>query len=95
MGQVVKLSRTYLRDPDVHGPVPIRQERYELAVAGYRSGLCHSIEIRNRLESRFGDGAAPEVFRPLKPEEGGNCECSYRRNQGQDKPPSGQKSSYR
>src|ERR1700674_199572 len=65
--QVVELSRTNLRNPDVHLSVPVRQKRHEMPVARHRCGLFHSFEIRDCLESRVSDGISPEVLRPLKP----------------------------
>jgi hypothetical protein len=32
MSQIVELTRSDLRDPDVCGSVPVRQERYEMTV---------------------------------------------------------------
>ncbi len=52
-GQVVELSRADLRNPDIHRSVPVRQKRHELTVARHRRSLRHSIEVRDRLESRI------------------------------------------
>ncbi len=65
-GQVVELSRTDLRNPDVHLSVPVRQKRHEMAVAGHRSGLLQSIEVRDRLKSCVSYGVSPEVLRALQ-----------------------------
>jgi hypothetical protein len=47
MGQIVELTRSDLRDPDVC----VRQKRHKVAVTGHRSGLLQSIEVRDRLKS--------------------------------------------
>src|ERR1700728_5239478 len=80
MGQIVELTRSGLRDPDVCVSVPIRQKRYEMTVTGDRSGLLQSIEVCDRLKSCIGDGVSPEVLRLVQPEaypnrQHGHCGC--------------------
>jgi hypothetical protein len=68
----MELSGADLRDPDIHLPVSIGEKRYEVAVAGHRSGLLHA-EIRNGLKFRVGNRASPEVFRTFQPNAGDSC----------------------
>jgi len=86
MGQVVKLTGANLGNPNVHLPVPVRQKRNEMAVAGEGGGLLQSIEIRDRLNSSASNRASPEVIRPLKQENYAsgqrNCQrCGKRQNE--------------
>ena len=92
-GQVVELSRADLRNPDVHLSVPVRQKGHEMAVAGHRSGLLQSIEVRDRLKSCVRYGISPEVLRPLEPEACANRQSASRRCQRQQESPSAKKGS--
>jgi hypothetical protein len=72
MGQIVELTRSDLRDPDVCVSVPVRQKRHEVAVTGHRSGLLQSIEVRDRLKSCISYWVSPEALCPLQPEDRAN-----------------------
>ena len=72
MGQVVELARTDLRKPDVHLSIPVRDKRHEMAIAGHRSGLLQSTEVRDHPKLCISYGVSPEVLRPLKPEDYAN-----------------------
>ena len=95
MGQIVELTRSDLCDPDVHVSVPVRQKRYEMTVAGDRSGLLQPIEVCDRLKSCVRDGVSPEVFRFLQPEAYPNRQHGHRRCQRQGQGPSATKDPYR
>src|SRR5215469_18164021 len=78
MSQVVKLSRSDLRDPHIDLAVSIREKRHKVAIARDRSRLLHAFEIRNGLKLCVGDRASPEILRTLQPHpdakyESGRC----------------------
>ena len=62
----VVFPRTHLRHPDIHGPVPVREERNQVAVRGDGGSLRDDIEVRDRPKSRVGDRVLPEVLRFTK-----------------------------
>ena len=95
MGQVVELTRTDLRNPNVHRSSLVRQKRHEMAVAGHRSGLLQSRKVRDRLKSCVSDRVSPEVLGPLKPEAYADRHAAAATASWQDEPPSGQRGRFR
>src|SRR5580704_14171016 len=57
-----------------------------MTVAGYRRGLFNSIEVRDHLKSRVGDGASPEVLRLAEPDACNDCQGDSRRGKGHREP---------
>src|ERR1700761_3901931 len=69
VGQIVKLSGTDLRQPNIHLSVAVGQEGDKIAVAGDGSVLLDSVEVGDCLKSSVGDWASPEVFGSLQPQD--------------------------
>ena len=57
-----------------------------MTVARYCRGLFNSIEVRDHLKSRVGDGASPEILRLAKPEACGDRQRDSHRGERHRKP---------